>query len=56
MEDKILYRYGKPTSFDELPLGTIIHVINDNKVDVYKQVNTDSSNPQWCLMQTINRD
>jgi len=49
---KVLSRYGKPHSMDKLPYGTECNVWKDNnKHDVYVQLNHDENEPHWTLIQ-----
>jgi hypothetical protein len=53
--DKVYYRFGIPTNFDQLPCGSLVYVTTNDKevVDVYIQCNSDETNPEWKLIKQL---
>lgn len=50
-EYKIIIRHSAPHQYDQMPQGSICKVIcADGRWDLYKQQNSDESNPIWIRM------
>lgn len=58
MEQPVLIRHGKPSKYDEAPLGTMCKIMNatETNYDLYIQYSADDAHPRWEYMGNFDID